>query len=114
MTNIEYLYKKGLQLDLPIQLQQASEELGFYPNLHYWVITGKSEIGEMRLYQEEDGLFEYVFDLQYVRRKLFSKKKVFVNTHWHPRGYQKAMDDMIVFMKGDKDYFRRVMKIDVE
>ena len=108
MTNIEYIYKKGLQLNLPIKYQRASVELGFYPDINYYVITGKSEIGEMMLYQEDEYYFlEFVFEIQYFRAERFIKEKIIENTHWHPYGYQMALEDMIAFMTNDKEYFRR-------
>ncbi|MBD5132649.1 MAG: hypothetical protein HDT28_08715 [Clostridiales bacterium] len=112
MSDIEYIYKKGVELNLPIKLQQASTDLGFYPDVNYLVITGKSQIGEMLLYQEDENDFlEYVFSLQYLRIKKFSKKKEKAGTHWHPRGYQKAIEDMIAFMNNDEEYFRNVIKL---
>lgn len=111
MTNIEYIYNKGLQLNLPIQFQRASVDLGFYPDIDYYVITGKSEIGEMILYQEDDDFWEYVFVLQYTRVKKFSKKEVKETTHWHPHSYQMAIKDMVAFMNNDKEYFKREIKI---
>lgn len=113
MTNIEYIYNKGLQLNLPIKLQRASVDLGFYPDINYFVITGQSEIGEMILYQDGDDWGEYVFLLQYTRVKKFSKKKVKENAHWHPRSYRMAIEDMVAFMNNDKEYFKRIKRLNL-
>ena len=110
MTNIEYIYHKGLQLNLPIKLQCASVELGFYPDVDYDVITGESEIGEMILYQEDDDFWQYVFSMQYTQVKKLSKKKVKKATHWHPRDYRMAIEDMVAFMNNDREYFKRVLR----
>lgn len=113
MTNIEYIYNKGLQLNLPIKLQRASVDLGFYPDINYFVITGQSEIGEMILYQDGDDWEEYVFLLQYTRVKKFSKKKVTETAHWHPRSYRMAIEDMVAFMNSDKEYFKRIKRLNL-
>ena len=107
LTNIEYIYRKGLQLHLPITLQRASVELGFTPELNYYVITGESELGKMMLYQDYEDILEYVFSVEYFRVKKFSKKRVKAFTHWHPRGCRMALDDMTAFMKNDKEYLKR-------
>ena len=107
LSNIEYIYKKGLQLNLPIKLERAGD-LGFEPGVDWYVITGNSEIGEMRLYQEDDNFLEYVFELlNFFRIKRFSKKKVQDNTHWHPRGWEMALQDMVAFMNNDKEFFKK-------
>ncbi len=94
ITDIEYVYRKGKQLNLPIELKRASVELGFYPDIDYFVIIGESEMGKMLLYQEE-GETEFVFYLEYSKG----------GTHWHPRDYTEAIKDMIAFMKNDRDHF---------
>ncbi len=107
-TNIEYIYKKGIQRNLSIELKHASVDLGFEPQADYYVIIGESPIGKMQLYQDCDDFSEYVFVLEYEKVSRFSKKKVADITHWHPRGYQRAMEDMIAFMHNDKEYFKRL------
>ncbi|MDE6676577.1 MAG: hypothetical protein K2K12_02545, partial [Clostridia bacterium] len=106
VTDIEYIYQKGVQLNLPIELKHASVELGFaQDDEECFVVVGESEIGKMQLYQEED--IEFVFVLEYDRKKIFSKEKVMDITHWHPRTVQMAMEDVIAFMKNDREYFRK-------
>ena len=103
--DIEYVYKKGIELKLPIALQRSTD-LGFIAGADYFVITGESEFGKMILYQEDENDIEFVFTIEYNKRKLFSKKTVKRYTHWHPSDYQAALDDMIAFMNTDEKYFK--------
>lgn len=99
LSDIEYVYKKGLQLNLPITFQRASEDMGFEPYADFFVITGKSNTGSMILYQEHGASPEFVFDLEYNGIK--KSKKI---THWHPCDCQIALKDMIEFFNGNNKF----------
>lgn len=106
LSDIEYVYKKGLQHDLSIELR-SSRDLGFDPNVDYLVITGQSNFGKMMLYQE-NGCTEFVFSIEYNKNNLLPKRKLKYNgTHWHPRKCFEAIKDMIAFMTNDNDYLLR-------
>ncbi|MDE6200948.1 MAG: hypothetical protein K2M47_03615 [Clostridiales bacterium] len=104
ISDIEYVYKIGLQHSLPIEYHHVSELDGFIEGTDFYVITGQSNLGKMMLYQEND-CTDFVFSIEYKRIKMFSKKKIADGTHWHPYTYIGAIEDMIAFITNDSEYF---------
>ncbi|MDE7107349.1 MAG: hypothetical protein K2O39_03415 [Clostridiales bacterium] len=105
ISDIEYVYKKGLRQNLPIEYHHASE-LGFMEEADYYAITGQSDLGKMMLYQEND-CTDFVFSVEYEKIKKLAKKQIKDGTHWHPRTYIDAINDMIAFMTNNKEYFKK-------
>ena len=108
IMDIEYIYKKGVQMNLPIALRRASVDLDFASDTDYFAIIGESEIGKMQLYQKDGDFSEFIFVMEYDKIKKFTKKKIHTTTHWHPIDYQAAIEDMLAFMNQDKEYFKKV------
>ncbi len=104
LSNIEYIYRKSVQLGLPVELKRT-EEIEFKPEGEY-AIVGKSDIGSMTLSQEDDAFLEYCFYVEYTRYGRFTKRPIADNNHWHPRGYNDALADVVAFMRGDREYFK--------
>lgn len=105
LSNIEFIYKKCVLLGLPVELKRT-DEIEFKPEGEYAII-GKSDIGHMVLSQEEGGFLEYCFSVEYTRYGRFTKRPIADNNHWHPRGYNDALADIVAFMHADREYFKR-------
>ncbi len=104
LSNIEYIYRKSVQLGLPVELKRT-EEIEFKPEGEC-AIVGKSGIGSMTLSQEEDTFWEYCFYVEYTRYRRFTKRPIADSTHWHLRGYDVALADVVAFMRGNREYFK--------
>lgn len=98
MSDIENIYKKGIALNLQIELH-SSKELGFDCETEFFVITGKTESGKMILYKDYEDDTEFVFTVEYKEKNLFSKKAIKRYTHWHPVDCNQALKDMISYMQ---------------
>lgn len=99
-SEIELIFECAKRLGLNVELQRASEELGFYPDLDFPVIVGKSEIGQMLLYREDDDS-DFVFTVTYIGGALKTEKYA----HWHPNDSAQAFEDTKAFMTDDRKYF---------
>ena len=68
--------------------------------LDFPVIVGKSEIGQMLLYREDDDS-DFVFTVTYIGGALKTEKYA----HWHPNDSAQAFEDTKAFMTDDRKYF---------
>lgn len=107
ISDTEYVYRKLKEQNFPVQLKRAFEINGFDENYDNMVVTGKSEIGEIFVFQD-DGFCEFVFILSYTKKSFFTKKEYQVFTHWHPSYFRTAITDAVAFFNNDRQYFKRV------
>ena len=87
-----YVFKKTNQ-NLNIKLINTNEIDGF--TISVPVIVGKSDLGTVWLYQENDGDNDFVFSVEY------KTKFNTMHTHWHPQNHIDAIQDLTLFMNND-------------
>lgn len=88
-SNLEYLYQLYKDKYNITLTNTLSLGLGFTKDEE--VIVGKSDIGTMYLYKNDE-YFEFVFEVEYI------KKKKTKHTHWHPQDIFEASYHLDKFM----------------
>ena len=94
ISDLEYLYEK-YKNNYNIILTKTSQ-LDFEFNIDEDVLVGKSKLGKMYLYKQDE-YFDFVFSVEYKSTGIFGKEKI-KHTHWHPSDFFEASDDLDKFM----------------
>lgn len=103
MNDIELIYSKLKDKHPLIFTNTFSLDEGFTWDVP--VICGKSSLGRFWLYADEDTPdphgCDFVFTVEYEKRKPFSKQTEICYTHWHPQSIEDAARDADQFMTGE-------------
>lgn len=101
VNDLEYLYEKLKDKYSLTLINSLSLNIGFTEDMT--ILYGKSELGSMYLYKMDE-YFDFVFYVDYLGKGLFGKEKK-KSTHWHPKNFFEAFDDIIKFMDNDKEIY---------
>ncbi|MDE5593565.1 MAG: hypothetical protein K2I75_06505 [Clostridiales bacterium] len=104
IDDLDYIYKMGLRLNLPITYRLASELYDCPKDDDFYVITGRSDLGKMELHNRYAGDLTIVFGCS--KTKEFTEMEFEEIKRWHPTTCIDALNDMIAIMSNDKDYFK--------
>ncbi|MDE6028978.1 MAG: hypothetical protein K2F90_01495 [Clostridiales bacterium] len=105
LDDMEYIYKTGLRLDLPIEYNLASELFDHPKSDDFYVITGQSDLGKIELYNQYGFDFTLIFSRN--KTKKFTEMDITEVSHWHPNSCIDAINDMVAILTNDEEYFRK-------